>query len=412
VHYSTLIRSLALVAATVLVDGCGRTNDSSALGTGDGDPNGGTGRSHGGASAGDADAGSGEPGSSGNVGSAGAGGTSAVGVGGSAVSFDGGIAGTGGAAGGAGGAFMGSAGTPDNPFPIVGTGEPVDCKVPDVPVGDTPEAKERTTLIERHCSVLADYPCLTNSTGEASRYAATCGAKARVAACELDDVIEYNLSIPPACDDEWHASVACANAVDYSGACEDGGAEQFPLGIIQIQQFQSPAYTGEPCRPERQAIEDCIEKENPYTITKGKRAECNYHTAANDPAICQVYCAVGTNQFESSCDGVAGGPFECGCSLNGVPLSDDAFGYNPRFFGASCGDIAQSMSDGECIKRVDCCFTWQGVQGKEGCACVSDPKLVGYDTCAAAAAATAGKVVDLCPVYAPFSGGLNIERSN
>ena len=246
-------------------------------------------------------------------------------------------------------------------------------------------------------------------------YASSCGVQVRIAACELDDTLAYNLGIPAACNDEWLAAVKCADGVDYSGACRDSdsGVPPFPLGLIPIVHLQSPGYMGEPCRPERQALEDCVEKENPYSTVKGKRTSCGYRTAANDPGVCNVLCDAGNSEyFDSECEGVSGGPFQCGCRLNGVPLTDDAFGYNPRFFGTSCQDIAQQMSDGECIERVNCCFTWMGVQGKSGCACVSDPTLVGYDTCEGAAAATGGMVVDLCPRYQLDIGGLNIERHN
>lgn len=414
---STFSTLLAALVISGLLAACGRAKDSSNGGTGDGNPDGDAGRSHanrahGGANSVDADAGSGEPGGGPTEGTSGAGGASAqAGAGGNGFSTGGSAQGTG-ATAGAGGAFMGTASDPNNPFPLVGTGEPVNCDVPAVPAGDTAAAKERATLIEKHCSVLADYPCLENFDGEASRYAGSCAAKVRVAACELDDTLDYNQRIPVACDDAWHASVDCANSVDYTGACDlGGGSSNFPLGLIPIVHYQSPGYMGEPCRPERQALQDCIEKQNPASDVKGQRVTCRYYTAVNDPGVCDIFCDAGNNEyFESECDGVSGGPYECGCRLNGVPLSDDAFGYNPRFFGASCADAAQRMADGECIERVDCCFTWMGVQGKSGCACVSDPKLVGYDTCAAAAAATGGTVVDLCPRYQLDLGGLNIAR--
>jgi hypothetical protein len=351
----------------------------------------------------------GPPGNGDDGGSGAATGTSTDTSGGGTVAgggLDGGLAAGGSSAfGGAGGIGVG-----DNPFPLQGSGSPVVCDVPSLPTPTTPEGEARAALIDSYCGLLEQYPCLSFFPGEASEYAATCDVQARVAACKLDVTLEYQTTIPSACEAEWQTSVVCATGVDYASTCADPGASLY--GLIPIVHLQFPGYDGEPCRPERQALHDCTDQENPWTELTGARATCDYHLAANNPGICEIFCDVNSNYFEAECSGSAdGGPFQCTCRLNAHPLLDDGFGYNPRLFGGSCEDAAQRMADGQCIDRVDCCFTWQlGSDG--GCACTADPQYVGYATCEEAAAATGGEVVDLCPQYDQFLGGLNIPRSS
>jgi hypothetical protein len=73
-------------------------------------------------------------------------------------------------------------------------------------------------------------------------------------------------------------------------------------------------------------------------------------------------------------------------------------------------DVAQRMSDGECIDRTDCCFTYESTTGDKTCGCTADPTLLGQDTCAALAAAKAGEVVELCDEYKPYTAGTNVPR--
>lgn len=414
----------AAIGIAAIAVGCGKTADIlDSQGRGDG--------TDGGVDGGSADGG-GTHGEMGEAGARGSGASSSTGAGGAAGfgpgSVDGGgaqgfggagaQAGTGGGSGmlggtgGSGAVGAGGAGVSGstNPFPLTGASEPVQCDVPELPAPTTSAGKERAQLIETYCSTLDTYPCLRSQYGEPNEYAHTCDITTRVAACELGAVLEYQRNVPDACEDEWRTSIQCATDVDYSNACTD--SSQFPFGIIPIVQLQYPGYDGEPCRDERQALSDCTQSENPSTTVTGDRATCYYHSAPNNPGICQVRCAVDSNGFGSTCSGDAGGgPFECGCELNGVPLWDDGFAYNPRLFASSCQDAAQRMADGACIDRVDCCFTWQ-IDTDSGCACTSDPNTVGYPTCEEAAAATGGEVVDLCPHYELYLGGLNIPRSS
>jgi len=99
--------------------------------------------------------------------------------------------------------------------------------------------------------------------------------------------------------------------------------------------------------------------------------------------------------------------------LNGRILYDDKTQEWASFLADDCQGAAQRIADGFGVKDVDCCFTWfpttdTGTPGAEQCVCTADPAApspgsfnASYTTCADAAAAGRGSVVDLCPYYYP-----------
>ena len=72
----------------------------------------------------------------------------------------------------------------------------------------------------------------------------------------------------------------------------------------------------------------------------------------------------------------AGIAVECNCRVNGRVLEDDVEGSARPYYASDCRDAAQRMADGDCIERLDCCFTYPGPDGVQFCACTADPTYV------------------------------------
>ena len=93
--------------------------------------------------------------------------------------------------------------------------------------------------------------------------------------------------------------------------------------------------------------------------------------------------------------------------MNGRLLLDDATESERWFFADSCEAAAQQLADGECFDGLDRRFTWTSSAGETECSCTADPTQMrsdgtpGFSSCAAAAAAGHGRVVPVCPKYAP-----------
>jgi hypothetical protein len=98
---------------------------------------------------------------------------------------------------------------------------------------------------------------------------------------------------------------------------------------------------------------------------------------------------------------------------------DDGIGAGDQgqFYSDDCKSFAQAMANGQVgVSDVDCCFTWhvpdagasadasntsESTTPGTHCSCTADPTTSGFASCAAAAAAGNGEVVDLCPQYQP-----------
>src|SRR5262249_46312568 len=142
----------------------------------------------------------------------------------------------------------------------------------------------------------------------------------------------------------------------------------------------------------------------------GSRMQCSWYVSP-DGTTCQVSgCRRNqTDVFEASCQGAPGGPYACKPTLNGRQLVDDYWNNELEFVSTTCEEAAQTMADGGGgVSYVDCCVSWVAdTEPKNRCSC-TDLKAnnmlfvvpdAGFHSCADAAAAGHGMVVDLCPQY-------------
>jgi hypothetical protein len=318
--------------------------------------------------------------SGGNAGSLG---SNALGSAGEGAGNSGGSSGVG--AGGAGEGGAGAGGTPEDAGPQA-------CKVPRPPPdpNPTPEQRERAALIHDACQALAEQDCLhlLPNIGTISRGLSGCSLAEQVLGCEQDALVYVARQIEPACVQQWRALIACEiEANSTPGNCAAAGA------IAPM--FSEP----NPCPAERAAYDTCSAGQRAPSIEViGSRGTCGYSYPGNF-GKCVVSCAVGKNLFSGICDIVPGVAAECSCGVNGRDLEDDLDGAVRPFYASDCRDAAQRMANGECVERLDCCFTYPGSGGAEFCACTADPALGGWPSCEAAAQASGGKVVEICPQY-------------
>jgi hypothetical protein len=341
----------------------------------------------------------GDPG--GNGGGAPDGGNALGSAGVSGAAGQGGDSGQGGASGqGGSGADAGAGGTSGD------AGLP--CKVPrPAPKPDpTQEELDRATLIHDFCRALADQDCLggfARFLGSISVRATGCGLDDRIVACEQDSLYYYTrLVVPfPDCEDEWRALLNCQIAADHT---PEQCAEFNGIGA---NSQGDP--TGTPCDAAGATFEKCVEghfttgSTTPTTVT-GSRGTCQYAVAPESPNQCSVDCYLKQAVFSANCSNAPGLPFECFCRVNAHALPDN-FADRYQFFASDCRDAAQTVADGECINRLDCCFTYFSTAGTEYCECTSDPGGRGYPSCEAAAREGGGKVVAICPQYKVDAGG-------
>jgi hypothetical protein len=270
------------------------------------------------------------------------------------------------------------------------------------PTPSTAEEIERDTLIRKFCTALYDGGC-GSEFGTVSHEMTACSTEDRIRGCMIDIYVEYlqlDLVSNPECDVAWRTAAECAGNVDYS---QVGCA---PPSITAI--FRSGDGTIDPCETDRLAANQACSL-GTKSVT-GTRGTCDYMTnTVLDPGDCLVQCNYTPyGNFAIKCGGLSGLPLTCDCYLNDEVLYDDGIGYPKQFLAADCRDAALRAVEGECLERVDCCFSWPGPETppEEHCSCTSDPGLIGYDSCEAAAAARGGQVVQLCPQYQPNPGCL------
>jgi hypothetical protein len=316
----------------------------------------------------------GESGVGGNtLGSAGQGGESGNASGGSA-----GQAG-GGASGSSAGSTAGDAGTSV-------------CKVPRPPAKTnvTQEELDRAALVGELCQNFADQNCLDGliaSTGSVSAQAIGCGQSDRVLACQQDALLAHLRQIAPECEDEWRALIACGIGAEYTpemcramgvfGRRHDGGQT--------------------PCSAEEAVLNECARTSSPGNRVTGSRATCSYGIQPED-SQCIVNCELSDKYIWAECTGNPGLPLECICNVNTHRLHD-VWADRYQFYVGDCRDAAQTVANGECINRLDCCFTYFGGSGKEYCECTSNPAYKDGSSCEELARQGGGRTVDICPQY-------------
>jgi hypothetical protein len=262
----------------------------------------------------------------------------------------------------------------------------------------TQQERERAELIHDFCQTLADQDCLRGFVGPGtiSAQATGCGLDDRVLACEQDSLF-YALRNPADCEDEWRALLNCHIAADHTPeTCSDAN------GIGRNTQGDP---TGPPCDAEGSALETCAlsSPSNGGRIT-GSRGFCYYRVMHEQPSRCHILCPVGDNQFTLDCTTLPGLPTQCICNVNDHVLNDDSTGKH-AVYAADCSEAARAVVDGECIDRLDCCFTYKSPSGTEYCTCTSDPGARGYASCEDAAREGGGAVVPICPKYKFVSDG-------
>jgi len=259
-----------------------------------------------------------------------------------------------------------------------------------------PHAADNKTLADGLCSLLAQYPCLSYPGAEGF---STGGAAGAVTTCSQSEQIAAS-TIPGDCFDAYAADMRCRTGFFR---CPCTGNDCI---------LTSPGSLPSPCPAEEQAFSDCLGKHSvPHGDTTGSARTCHWTIESN--GSCNADCDTNAKEgryFSADClDGAPGGPQECVCNLNGATLNDgtpqDIFmTAGGGFLADDCAGIAQKMSDGQCDRVLNCCFTWTpvatpGVPTVERCSCLSDPKVKGLSTCAAVAAQGHGQVVALCPQF-------------
>jgi hypothetical protein len=258
-----------------------------------------------------------------------------------------------------------------------------------------PHAAEKKTLVADVCDALLKDPCL--SYPQADNFNVRTLADT-VTFCDQVEQIGA-AEIPEACFDAWSADIKCLAQTNHCPCTGNDCILQFP-GLRPSR-----------CPAEEDVFEQCVNtmSDNSYGDTSGSARTCHWTTYSG--GLCGAFCD-GTmdRQFVANCIlGAPGGPQQCVCSSGGMLLHDgtpdDVFRTDGgSFLADDCKGIAQKMSDGQCDRILDCCFTWQPVStdGKptvEQCDCLSDPTVKGVSTCAEVAALGHGKVVDICPKY-------------
>jgi hypothetical protein len=260
----------------------------------------------------------------------------------------------------------------------------------------TQDELDRAALAGELCQHLADQNCLDGMgqfIGSVSAQAIGCSRQDRVVACQQDSLLWHLGLVPAPCESAWRALIRCGIDAEYTAEmCRSID----PHGIRHD--------SGEgPCTAEELALSQCLGNNNTPTPTvTGRRATCSYRNRVKD-SQCEVSCEVRNTYFWSECSGPAGLPLECSCNVDIYRLHD-TWADRYQFYVSDCRDAAQTLADGECINRLDCCFTYFGNSGSEHCECTSDPGYRNGQTCEELAREGGGRVVDICPQYKPDPG--------
>jgi hypothetical protein len=196
------------------------------------------------------------------------------------------------------------------------------------------------------------------------------------------------------CFTEWYANAVCA--VQYTGYCPctpDAGRCPF--------EPETHDY-GPPCAGPAAKLATCA------LATTGRGTESG-NAGAYEWADGDFGCGVqglaenGVDWIESACQGTAGGPQMCTCTVNGVPLVDVVrllSGGDTPFYAPDCQNVAAQLAQGRCSNVLDCCYQYDdGLVA--GCSCGADPQLAGFAGCAELAASVNGTRVDHCDAYRP-----------
>lgn len=288
-----------------------------------------------------------------------------------------------------------SRGAPDasRGAPDAGRSNGVDGGSPNVsieggnPVTD-PHATERHQLVSDFCAILDQYPCLkTEHTGGDCR--------------EIFEEMQY-WETPEECWNEWASAVRCLTTAPRQCPCS-GTAMGSDCYIDDL----TPTSTG-PCIDERQNLARCKGAHPGAGDVQGTLLECNW-TLSPTKTNCAIMCLGDPNhQITATCLGAPSGPFGCTVYLNGREIVDDATGDTATFDTTDCPGAAKTVGDGFGSNFVNCCFDWvkktDSGTSESVCTCTADPSQEvngrkGYATCAEAAAAGNGQIVDLCPRY-------------
>jgi hypothetical protein len=323
--------------------------------------------------------------------------------GGSATDPDGGSAGASGASGSSGGEAGASGATGGS----LGSGGVINtdagsCQVPTPAPAPNPTTaeRERAELVRAFCTNLAEHDCIDEyeAFSGVSAEARGCSRAEKIRACEMDELYLYIKRIPAECDDEWRAALQCAAKPEYAQACKQ------PLSpVLGVEPIAGPGV----CDTEKRALQSCISM-SPSTRREkvtGARTTCEYSPFPDPSGGCNVTCSLPHDlpgYLHSLCTAPPGLPLECVCMVNRTILIDYGAQEDNDFYASDCGHVARLMADGECVDRLDCCFTQtRGVDGGSQCLCTSDPGDLGQPSCEALAASREGEVVDICPKYRP-----------
>jgi hypothetical protein len=295
-----------------------------------------------------------------------------------------GAAGAGGAAGQAGGHQAGQGGMGGQAAQggmggSVATWNPADCHVSPVGQPSDAVAAAQWSAAKAYCETLSRQGCLPVA-GSAPM---SCTKDAQVDEC-IQEVLWTHGAVPAPCEDAWRADIACGAAASFAAPiCAEAHVLGFPYG---------PAAT---CAKENEALVACADSASPITTVHGTYTSCTYDKDAG--ANCRADCQTRGNSSSLTCYGAEGLPKQCVCSLNGRLAPEGG-----NIFVNSCAEAAQQAADGLCTSLLDCCFVYTDA-GKDVCGCM-DPKRYGYDSCQAMVTFAKGRVVDICPEFAPLGG--------
>ena len=301
------------------------------------------------------------------------------GGGGAAVVGGGGGGGAGGSAGGSAGQAGGSAGS-GGQGGRVATWNPADCHVSPVDQPSDPAAIAQWSAANAYCESLSRQGCLP-AVGNAPT---TCTTDAQVDECMQEVLWTRGAQVPSQCEDAWSADIACGAAATFTApSCLEARVLGLPYG---------PAAT---CGKENDALIACAYSDSNVVKVQGTYTTCTY--AKDSGADCRADCQIGANSASLTCYGADGLPKQCVCSVNGRQAPEGG-----NIFVNNCAEAAQQAADGLCTNLLDCCLVYADA-GKDVCAC-RDPSRYGYDSCQAMATFAKGRIVDICPEFAPQTG--------
>jgi hypothetical protein len=259
-----------------------------------------------------------------------------------------------------------------------------------------PHAAERRQLADQYCNLHDKYPCFLT----AQELDAPDGrAVPDTAACSQQTQLDEEMGVPEACWNDWVETMTCL--INAPRHCPSNGLLLGPL-VVDLDALDMSSCSNA-------ALEACLAREAQEFMVTGSRFTC-YGDTSPQKTACNITCTdpnadAGYEEFEGNCQGPPSGPFLCNISLNGQALFDDAIESFASFYSDDCASVARAMANGGAgVNDVDCCFVWEtpadaSAERNHHCSCTADPTQAGFATCAAAAAAGQGHVVDLCPQY-------------